>query len=153
MAFQDLVTAAQVSKLKICAKCKIEKEDNNFSKNKLNRLVSYCKECNKQYQKEHYKINMKRYKQYNTSYYEDNIDQIKQCVKQYSENNVEKINKYHRERHNSNPKYKLRKNVSNSILRTLKANNSSKVGKSCLKFLDYTIEELKNHIESQFEHG
>ncbi len=49
------------------------------------------------------------------------------------------------------PVYKLRKNVSASIRHFLKKNGSSKGGKSTLKYLPYTFNELKKHLESQFE--
>ena len=45
----------------------------------------------------------------------------------------------------------MRKSVSNSINKALKSNSSSKNGISCLKYLSYTILELKFHLESLFE--
>ena len=41
--------------------------------------------------------------------------------------------------------------ISNLIYKTLKDNNSSKNGISCFQFLNYTIIELKQYIESKFE--
>lgn len=49
-----------------------------------------------------------------------------------------------------NINYALRKNISYSIWKCLKKNNSSK-DKSCIKYLDYTIIELKKYLESKFE--
>lgn len=51
---------------------------------------------------------------------------------------------------NTDPIFKLRGNVSNKICFYLKLNDSSKNGKSILKFLPYTISELRTHIESQW---
>jgi len=45
----------------------------------------------------------------------------------------------------------LKQLVSNSINEHLKTFNLSKNGKSCSKYLDYTIEQLNNHLESLFE--
>ena len=53
--------------MKKCSACKKEKQENEFAIKKKNRAgeniyQSFCKECNKQYQKEHYKKNKERYK-------------------------------------------------------------------------------------------
>lgn len=47
--------------------------------------------------------------------------------------------------------FKLRYRVSRTVNTYLKLNNSSKCGNSILKFLPYSIDELKSHIEKQFE--
>jgi hypothetical protein len=47
--------------MKICYKCKIEKELNEFHK-KGNSFQSMCKECRKQYIREHYIKNKLKYK-------------------------------------------------------------------------------------------
>lgn len=47
--------------------------------------------------------------------------------------------------------YKLRQDISTSIVKGLKKRNSSKNGNSCLQFLQYSIDELKIHLESLFE--
>lgn len=48
---------------KMCNKCKIEKQVSDFTKNKQKKsgYNYYCKECNKSYQKEHYKANKADY--------------------------------------------------------------------------------------------
>ncbi len=46
--------------MKICVMCLIEKEDTEFHKKKVN-LQSKCKECNKLYLKEHYRLNKQSY--------------------------------------------------------------------------------------------
>ena len=45
----------------------------------------------------------------------------------------------------------MRQYVSNTIGKMLKKNGATKCGKSCLNYLEYTFEELKKHLESQFE--
>jgi len=49
--------------MKICGNCKETKEDSNFSfKNKESEILnSYCKQCNKEYNKIHYQNNKKYY--------------------------------------------------------------------------------------------
>lgn len=50
-----------------------------------------------------------------------------------------------------NPNFKIKKNISYLIWENLKKNNSNKKNQSIIKFLPYTVEELKQHLESQFE--
>lgn len=50
-----------------------------------------------------------------------------------------------------NEEYKLRSNISHSVYFHLRKLNSSKNGSSISKYLPYTIKELKQHLESQFE--
>lgn len=47
--------------------------------------------------------------------------------------------------------YRMRRNISSIIWIFLKKNNSSKQDKSCFKYLPYSIQELKQHLELQFE--
>ena len=56
-----------------------------------------------------------------------------------------------KERRNTDPIFKLRRSVSLQIRISLKLHNVSKNGQSCIKYLSYTVQELKNHIEAQFE--
>ena len=51
----------------------------------------------------------------------------------------------------TNPEYRLKKNVSYSIWSMLTKNGSSKKGQSSSKYLPYNFNQLKEHIEAQFE--
>lgn len=51
----------------------------------------------------------------------------------------------------TSPNFVLKRSLSYSIWKNLKINNSSKHGNSCLNFLPYTVQELKEHLESKFE--
>lgn len=59
--------------------------------------------------------------------------------------------KYLIKRLNIDMPFKLRHNISRTINKYLKLSNSSKGGNSILDFLPYTISELKEHLEKQFE--
>ena len=103
----------------------------------------HIKEYQKQFNSEH-----KEYKKlYNKQYAIDNKEEIKE----YRAENKEKINEYQKNRKKTDPAFKLRKNVSIYINIALRKNSSSKNGQSILKHLPYTIEELKQHLESLFE--
>lgn len=49
------------------------------------------------------------------------------------------------------PIKKLRHGIGRSVCQAIKSNGGFKMGKSVLKHLPYTIEELKKHLENQFE--
>jgi len=65
--------------------------------------------------------------------------------------NLNKSKIYAKIRRKIDPGYCLRKNISFSIWYALKLSNSSKNNESCMKYLPYSINELKQHLESLFE--
>ena len=65
--------------------------------------------------------------------------------------NKEKGNKRAKELRQTDPIFVLRKSISYCIWKMLTSNNVTKNGRSCLEFLGYTLEELKTHLERQFE--
>lgn len=162
--------------MKICSKCSLEKEDIDFPKTK-----NKCKVCmaiyNKFYyenNKEHllqlnrdsYKINVEKIceqkKEYNKKnnkarkeWYENNKNRTKQSKKDYYNANKNHIkenrNKYSKVKYANDPIFRIRQLISSSIRKQLQRNTSYKSRKSCLDYLRYTIQELKEHIEKQFE--
>lgn len=88
-------------------------------------------------------------------YYLKNRDKILEYHKQYRNDNKElrarQRRKYESEQMRINPNFKIRKNLRNAIYCALIRNESIKNKLSILKYLSYTIEELKFHLESQFE--
>lgn len=61
------------------------------------------------------------------------------------------VNQQDKNKRDNNPAYRIRKIVSASIYRYLKNNGGSKNGKSVSEYLPYTIQELRQHLQSQFE--
>ena len=88
-------------------------------------------------------------------YYKENIDKITSYHKEYREQNKDKIRVSKREsekrRMVKDPSFRIRKYLRNGIYCALIRNKSSKSGLSILKYLPYSMEELKNHLENQFE--
>jgi hypothetical protein len=122
-----------------------------------------CKECRNTYFKENYRLkHPKKPKKpkadrtaYHKEYYLNNKLSINTKNKQYYYNNKEKVikkcNEYKKNKLKNNVSFRLRNRISKSISSALKINNCNKGGKSFLKYLNYTIEELKSHLESLFE--
>ena len=117
--------------MKICKKCEIEKNSNDFYKHK-----AVCKGC--------YLANVKKYEK-------ENIDKIKiKNKKNYNSRNVEEYRKEKREyvkyRRKSDTIYAL-KSIISSRLRT----NLKRKSKRSIEILGCAFEELKLHLESKFE--
>ena len=112
--------------MKVCSKCKKEKELSEFYKHK-NDFKSCCKICYKETRKERYKSNKEKeleyyqknkekYKEYyknNKEYYneyqkewrENNKERLKEKRKERYKNNIEKIKEYRKEYYENNKEY------------------------------------------------
>lgn len=160
----------------ICRPCNTAKmkiyRDNNLEKiNNYNKIAyqKYQKKI-KQRKIEYYKNNKEKiinknknyylrnkYKKsiYSKKYYQKNKCKILQKIKDYYRNNKSKINAlanmYLKRKRQLNIGFRLRCAVSANINFYLKNNNSSKKNISCLKYLNYSIDVLKLHLQNQFE--
>lgn len=161
-----------------CKKCQADKDILLFVKKKKKDGTEYylynCIECNKKYTQNYclsyYQNNKNELLDNSKQWYKDNIEKKKSYDKQYGQKNKDKkrqydinyrsLNKnkisrrlsaYRKNRRAIDPIFKLRKSISYSIWFHLSSNNSSKNNKSILQYLSYSIQELKEHLESQFE--
>lgn len=137
---------------RICKKCGEKKELNiKFFLTFLGRdkKTSYfkhtCRDCERKNSRENNRRNPERVKQRNLELKLRNPT----YSSDYKKNNIEKVKKYNRE-YEFRPYVKLKKNISRAIMHRLKAVGSYKTKKT-LEFLPYTIEELKAHLEKQFD--
>jgi len=94
----------------ICYKCNIEKECDNFFKNKRKKqgFSSICKECQKIYMTQYRLDNVEKIKNLNKRYKIENKDYLKEKDKIYTRKNKEKIRKYQKE-YKENNKEKINK--------------------------------------------
>lgn len=162
----------------ICSACGIYKTIDRFTKRIYSTkdgsikecYLSKCKDCknseerfkNPQTKEKrkitraiYYKNNKKKIRSKGNQYYKDNREIILSIQKDYQKNNKDKVNeskrKSERKRIKNDPSFRLRKRISAQIRDHLKRFGSSKRGKSILNFLDYSIDELRIHLENQFE--
>lgn len=144
--------------MKRCSKCKIEKELSEFHKNKRMKdgLAYRCKACNKERLKKYYQDNAEhikeRNKEYNRKWYQDNVKYRKERMKQYNQNNKERINKYLKQRRQTDPLFKLNRNLRNRTYKAFKNKGYSKTSKT-QQMLGVDWEVAKAHIERQFTKG
>lgn len=131
---------------KICTKCQMILNQDQYRqcKYKNNKIYykSICKKCES-------KIQVKRIKDRGLT----DLQKIKFKIykKEYIERNKDKINQKYRDNFKKNISFKLRKNISRHVNRILKNNSSQKFGQSMLNFLGYSIDDLKKHLEKQFD--
>ena len=111
---------------KLCLECLTVKHINDFNGTKIRK----CKYCQKIY---HQILNSNK-----TS---------KEIRKTYRKNNKDKTNSFIKSKSKTDINFKLRKRISCSIARYLKENRSGKA----IENLEYSVDELKYHIENLFE--
>jgi len=147
--------------MKTCSVCKALLSFGSFSKNKRSKdgFKTACKKCiterERDSQKEYRDKNKDKYFTYNKNWYKNNKDIKQEYDKQYYQLNKSKIstrkNINDKNRYKIDPCFKLRSLISHAINYGLKLKQSDKNNVSCLKSLFYTIQELKDHLEKQFE--
>lgn len=135
---------------KICIKCLIDKNINDFYHKR-----NVCKECLIIHsQKPEQKI---KKKEYDIKRRHKNIEKNKIWHKNYYENNkpmyIERNKKNNKRRYHTEPNFKINNRLTSSINQSLKSLGSSKNGHSKSEYLIYTIDEFRQHIESQFSHS
>lgn len=162
-------TAAFEFLYKQCKNCKIIFSLENYF---CNRAI--CISCSRiedrLQQKKARKDHPERFLEANRRYNKKHFEQVKKKKQEYVEKNKDKHIEYHknyrilnkdkiketlrvndRRRRKTDIHYCLKKSISRSIGYYLNLNNSRKNGSSTLKSLPYTMEELKQHLEKQFE--
>ena len=155
--------------MKICTICKIEKDESEFYKNKRNKdgLNSWCKACFHDYNQKWYKNNsenMKKYMkewsknnpEYKKEWYKNNSEKVKEAAKQWRTDNPEKAKEadkqYSKNRRANDNNYKLLTNLRARITSAVKLQSGNKAYKS-IELLGCTIEEVRQHLEKQFQPG
>ena len=156
-----------MDKFKICSKCKKEKSLLDFYKDNRNKdgLRSHCKKCimvySTKYHQDH-KAERNDYirnsniekkpkrKAYKKAYYQKNKDKIIIRQKIYNNKHRIEISKYFCSLLKSNISYRLNRLMGSSIWKILK---SKKDGKSWIKYTDYTLGELVEHLKSTLPKG
>lgn len=110
-----------------------------------------CKICASIYHAKYSKEHKQELNDRSNKWYEDNKEQVSE---QYKTDEVKKARKreynndYERSRKASDPAFKLKRNCSRLINHALKG---LKNGRSILNYLPYTMDELKVHLEKQFD--
>jgi hypothetical protein len=104
--------------------------------------------------KRHYLKNREKRLQYFSDWQKDNRDRLNDYHQKWREKNIDKHReykrKYEKHRKDTDPLYKLISNFRTAIYTVLKESNVDKYG-HYFDVLQYTPEELINHLEKQFK--
>lgn len=126
----------------------------------------FCPICRKEYKALYYQNNREDILEQKSKYYQENKEILDKKNYEYVQNNKEQITKYkanwfqdnkekmatdRKDRYATDISFRLKDIFSSSIRQKLKRNRGSKSGKSILQFLSYSIQQLKEHLEKQFE--
>jgi hypothetical protein len=153
--------------MKKCSKCKQELPKELYARCSENRdgLQDWCKNCWKEYRQKNQEKSLEYQKKYRKKYYELNKEKInarhRQNYKNYhtrpevmerkrlykkSLKAKNKRNASLKIRRKTDVRLKLKEHVSKHIGRQIKKN-----GQSSWDFLPYSVQELRNHLEAQFD--
>jgi|TARA_Y100000310_G_C20381733_1_gene668464 hypothetical protein len=159
---------------KECSKCGIVKElncENFYKRSSASSKDGYCGVCKvcrkkqdqerynakrdeiKKQKKEYYKRTAEIRRDWAIAYRKRNKEETLAYAKEYREKNRESIANKRRQRRQTDPIFRIRCDVSSKIAHAIKeksADKKSKGGKT-FEHLPYTPQQLKEHIESQFE--
>lgn len=106
-------------------------------------------------QKIYYQEHKDECSEYSKQWYEENKEEVKQRSRNYYKGNKERLkpikNKWVSNRRVWDINFNLREKVSKRIRENLKKNGGSKNGSSILKYLPYSFQQLKDHLQQQFE--
>ncbi len=153
---------------KICTKCKKEKPVSFFGldSTKKDKLNKWCKDCCKESKirathRDKIQIESKQcskcLKEVPASGFcrnnraSDGLhSQCKKCDYQYRQENIEKTREYERNKRNTDPIYKLKKNIRSCIKQAFKKKGLQK-GTKTLEILGCDYDTFINHLVSQFD--
>lgn len=134
-------------------------------KRKKNGLKSRCKDCcikstrkwqeeNREYfldkQREYRKNNKELRRELRRKHYRLNKEQEKFLAERFKRKNPDYYKRYYRRKRENDMQYRINQRIGSNIRMALIDNAH---GRSWEKLVGYTLQELKDHLESQFEPG
>lgn len=88
--------------MKICSKCKIEKEEVDFTPSQFKKKSGWCKACVSIYNKKWSQENSGKIKEKNRKYYQNNTEKVTIRSKKWREKNPEKVKTNHKKYYQNN---------------------------------------------------
>lgn len=152
-------TTLEMINMKICSKCKIEKEFEAFYKNKTRKdgLNVECKQCCADRQRLNKEKTNAKTARWRRAHKEEHNAAVRSWRKRYPERQAKSSKiwrdnnpDYEKNRKKIDPVYKIACNLRRRINHIIK--DDYKAG-SAIKDLGCTPEELKEHLENQFQEG
>lgn len=156
---------------KTCTSCNVDKSVADFYKHEGGKfgVKSICKPCSLARSGSYKAENADRVREASASYRSRNLATVKTRAANYYERNKDRqndrsrtwalahperaaeINRRNQSRRRSTPRGKLIAAISKGVVRGL--NKGAKAGRHCFNLLDYTVEDLRQRLESRFQDG
>ena len=138
--------------MKKCTKCKIYKDLDQFGKDKGQKsgLKPRCKSCMKEDRELFYLKNLEYARQYARNWQANHKEARKIYLKKHKKQILKRQSEYDKKFYKQNINYKISKLLRNRVYFSVRGFHKSK---STLELLSCSIENLKNHLESQFKEG
>lgn len=142
--------------MKICSCCKVEKPLEEFyartESNRIGKREAHCRICKKESSKKPYLVLRRKERQ--KRYRKNNFQKERARADAWNDKNRERLNKNQREnlkrRRASDPAFRMRLNISSRISHLLQGRRKSL---PTLKLVGCSLEQLRQHIEKQFQPG
>jgi len=144
---------------RICSRCGEEKPKIEFfiKYDASDGLCPHCKVCEAERCKKYRLQHQEELKLYSQQYYSENAHELNLKAKIYVHKNKDKLNSASRIRNRirrvEDPTYKLSTNIRNRVYCLIIKRSSGIKSKSTLELLGCTIDEVRLHLESQFQEG
>lgn len=142
--------------MKTCTKCRIEKTEKEFYRNKLGRLESWCRVCGVEKTKNWSKNNPDKVKAAHERYREKREKEIKERTLKWRSENREMTNKWSREyvkdRLKRDPEFKIVWMLRVRLRNEIKTGNAKKLH-SMSTLVGCTSTELREWLSSKFKKG
>ena len=153
--------------MKTCSKCKIEKPETEYNKDKSRKdgLSPWCKSCKSEKGKKRHesnreldneksrqwrKENTERQNELSRQWRKEHIERQHELTRQWDRANVLRRNECRRIRHQNNPAARISNIIAPSICHAIK---NQKAGRKWETLVGYTVNELMAHLESKFKPG
>jgi len=152
---------------KYCSYCEILVERTMYYKNKARHdgLDTHCKDCTKAKRKARLatKQGREQHNEQARQWRENNRGRFNEIQRNYRETHADEIkakrtspkgrkyNRLYNAKMRKDPVYRMRANVSRQVSHALFRESGSKRGESTFKHLPYTPEQLKEHLQAQFD--
>jgi len=142
--------------MKICSKCKIDKDFSEFSlrKDSKDGFRNECKNCLKLQRKDYFdnyrKENVEEINKKIKDYYFKNPEKRKDKTKKWLDKNTSYFKKYQKDRRKNDNLFKLISNIRTLIGQKIRNGGYTKKSKTN-QILGCSYEGFKSHIESKFE--
>ena len=109
------------------------------------------KEQRKEYNKKWYQEHKEEKKQYNKQWRQDHREQTKQYNQEHREQTKQYNKQWSKNRYQIDIMYRLNRIIRSAIKQSLKKNSLSKNHRPWETLVGFTIQELKLHLEKQFD--